>query len=252
MEYSRIAGAAIDLVGKKGGELTAFQKILALAQIGIDTGAAIMKAELVALQAASVGGPAAPFIYKATKLSIIGSILTAAARAKDLFSNSDIPDFGGSTGNSEKAPPVRRGGPTVARKSFYFGGPTGDGLGFGDQYGEYAGYVHRHEYVIPQAVRQEPIVRMQIEPLLESLRMRSMSGRSFYNGGESSPMPAGNNSPAGQSPGMGSDPEIKQLLRVIAQATSNWPKEIRGKWMISDLEEAQEERDYLEDRYRAK
>jgi hypothetical protein len=65
-------------------------------------------------------------------------------------------------------------------------------------------------------------------------------------------MPAGNNSPAGQSPGMGSDPEIKQLLRVIAQATSNWPKEIRGKWMISDLEEAQEERDYLEDRYRAK
>ncbi len=250
MEYSRIAGAAIDLVGKKGGELTAFQKILALAQIGIDTGAAIMKAELVALQAASAGGPAAPFIYKATKLSIIGSILTAAARAKDLFSNSDIPDFGSGTGQQTEGrgrqARVATGQP---KKSFYFGGPTGDGLGYGDQYGEYAGYVHRHEYVIPQAVRQEPIVRMQIEPLLESLRMRSMGSRSFYNGGESSPMPSTSPTSSG-SMGMGSDPEIKQLLRNIDAGI----KSMKDKKVIlvnSDLEEHQQEKVYLENRYRA-
>ncbi|MFN3758424.1 MAG: phage tail tape measure protein [Algoriphagus aquaeductus] len=251
MEYSRIAGAAIDLVGKKGGELTAFQKILALAQIGIDTGAAIMKAELVALQAASVGGPAAPFIYKATKLSIIGSILTAAARAKDLFSSSDVPEFGSTTGSQEKGPgrPSRAAAP-APKKSFYFGGPTGDGLGFGDQWGEYAGYVHRHEYVIPQAVRQEPIVKMQIEPILESLRMRTFTGRSFYSGGETSPMPSGSTS--GGDAWTGSDPEVKHLLKVMIQKMDAWPREIKGKWVITDLEEAQQEKDYLESRYRAK
>lgn len=249
MEYSRIASAAIDLVGKKGGDLTAFQKILALAQIGIDTGAAIMKAELVALQAATAGGPAAPFIYKATKLSIIGSILTAAARAKDLFSNSEIPDFGSTSSESEGAGRPGRASAPTPRRSFYFGGPTGDGLGFGDQWGEYAGYVHRHEYVIPQAVRQEPIVQMQIEPLLEALRMRTFTGRSFYQGGETSPAPA--NISTSQTPNMGSDPEVKQLLKVMIAKMDAWPREVKGKWVITDLEEAQEEKNYLEKRYRA-
>lgn len=250
MEYSRIAGAAIDLVGKKGGELTAFQKILALAQIGIDTGASIMKAELVALQAATAGGPAAPFIYKATKLSIIGSILTAAARAKDLFTNSDVPEFG-STSGQEALGPGRPGRTPMPqpKKSFYFGGPTGDGLGFGDQWGEYAGYVHRHEYVIPQAVRQEPIVKMQIEPILEALRMRAFTGRSFYSGGETSPTATPSPSPTGG--GMETDPEVKQLLRAMVQKIDAWPREVRGKWVISDLEDIQEEKAYLESRYKA-
>lgn len=249
MEYSRIAGAAIDLVGKKGGELTAFQKILALAQIGIDTGASIMKAELVALQAATAGGPAAPFIYKATKLSIIGSILTAAARAKDLFTNSDVPEFGSSSGQESLGPgrPGRTPMPQP-KKSFYFGGPTGDGLGFGDQWGEYAGYVHRHEYVIPQAVRQEPIVKMQIEPLLESLRMRAFTGRSFYSGGETSP-PA---TPQSSAPSTSANTRTDQLLETLIQEVRKWPREVKGKWVISDLEDIQEEKEYLDNRYRAK
>lgn len=248
MEYARIAGEAINLVGKKGGELTAFQKLLALAQIGIDTGAAIMKAELVALQAATAGGPAAPFIYKATKLSIIGSILSAASRAKDLFSNSDIPDFGGSS--PEKGPGrATRYQQTGPKKSFYFGGPTGDGLGFGDQYGEYAGYVHRHEYVIPQAVRKEPIVQLAIEPLLESLRMRALTGRSFFTGGATSSEPT--MTASNQVNGLSSDPEVKQLLKVMIAKMDAWPREVKGRWVVSELEEKQEEISLLKKRYKA-
>ncbi|WBL42407.1 phage tail tape measure protein [Algoriphagus halophytocola] len=246
MEYARIAGEAINLVGKKGGELTAFQKILALAQIGIDTGAAIMKAELVALQAASAGGPAAPFIYKATKLSIIGSILAAAGRAKNLFSNSEVPEFGQSEGEGNT--PVRGRSTGAPKNSYYFGGATGGGLGFGDQYGEYAGYVHRHEYVIPEAVRKEPIVQMQIEPLLESLRMRAFSGRSFYNGGETSPT-ASPTAAVNPVPGVDNSGLIKALNRLNHNLENPLPSEA---YLVYSKDEAfRKEAKDLEKRYKA-
>lgn len=248
LEYSRIAADAINLVGKKGGELTAFQKVLALAQIGIDTGAAIMKAELVALQAASAGGPAAPAIYTATKVAIIGSILSAVVRAKDLFTNSSIPDFGTSTGETTKGEGRANRYQSDSKKSYYFGGPTGNGLGYGDQYGEYAGYVHRHEYVIPQAVRKEPIVQMQIEPILESLRMKAFSGRSFFAGGDTNSSPSPDNPKISFSADAS---ETNRLLKVMIKQLETFPRELKGKWVYSDLEEMEKEMQELKSRYRA-
>lgn len=246
LEYSNIVGAAIDLIGNKSGQLTAFQKILALTQIGIDTAGAIMKAEIIALQAASVGGPAAPFIYKATKLSILGSILTAASRAKNVLFDSGEPSWGGaeSSAGDSAAPQARRGN-VSGKKSYYFGGATGEGMGFGDQYGEYAGYVHKHEYVIPHSVRQEPIVQMQIEPILEALRMKKM-GRSFFLGGPTDAAP----SKSSEMPRGNRDAEMIDLLSKILYQTQQWPKTVRGQWVYTDFEEMKEEMDDLKRRYK--
>lgn len=248
MEYSRIAGAAIDFIGNKSGELTGFQKILALAQIGIDTGAAIMKAELVALSAASAGGPAAPFIYKATKLSVIASILTAAGRAKDLFSNSSVPTFNSSESANESQAPQQGRSSSAARKSYFFGGDTDSGgLGFGDQWGEYAGYVHKHEYVIPQSVRQEPIVKMQIEPILEALRMKKAMP-SFYYGGMTTPETVINNTSPSSSAELG---RLEAKFDKMIEILKNWPNAIRGEWVYTDFKKIQDEMTDLEKRYKA-
>lgn len=247
LEYANIAGAAIDLVGNKSGQLTAFQKILALTQIGIDTAAAIMKAEIIALQGASAGGPAAPFLYKAYKLSILGSILTAAARAKNILFDSQDPTWaGGDSATSGEGPVQSRRGVAQPKNSYYYGGPTGSGLGFGDQYGEFAGYVHKREYVIPEAVRQTPIVKMQIEPMLEALRMRWM-GRGFYTGGptEAVAMPM---APTATPP---SNAETNQLLRTLIQKVDAWPKTIRGQWVYRDWEEMHDEMRDIENRYKS-
>jgi TP901 family phage tail tape measure protein len=248
LEYANIAGAAIDLIGNKSGQLTAFQKILALTQIGIDTAAAIMKAEIIALQAASVGGPAAPFIYKATKLSILGSILTAASRAKNILFDSGDPSWGGGAESSagESAAPQARRGNVSGKRSYYFGGETGDGMGFGDQYGEFAGYVHKHEYVIPQSVRQEPIVQMQIEPILEALRMKKM-GRSYFLGGPTDAVP----SKSPEIPKGNRDAEIIDLLSKILYQTQLWPREITGKWDYISFKEIEDEYNNLQKRYKA-
>ncbi len=62
----------------------------------------------------------------------------------------------------------------VVAPSFFYGGATGStGLGFGDKYGEFAGYVHKDEYTIPSIVRQEPIVAHVLEPLIEETRFQT-------------------------------------------------------------------------------
>lgn len=242
---SSALGGIIDFVGNKQGELTGFQKALTLAQIAIDTAAALSKSIPLALDAAKAGGPAAPFLVAGYIATMAGTIFGAAARAKSALSDANTPEWqgGGDRPNTGRSRPGN-----TQKKSFYFGGPTGDGLGFGDQWGEYAGYVHRHEYVIPQAVRQEPIVRMQIEPILEALRMRAFTGRSFYSGGDTSPIAASQSS----APPAPINTRTDQLLETLIQEVRKWPREVKGKWVISELEDIQEERDYLDNRYGAK
>lgn len=241
---SSVLGSSIDFIGNKQGELTQFQKALTGVQIAVDTASALAKIIPLAVDAAKTGGPAAPFLVAGYIATMAATVFGAAAKAKNALGEASMPEY---NGDSQKAP--TQGRPTTkAKKSFYFGGPTSDGIGFGDQYGEYAGYVHKHEYVIPQAVRQEPIVRMQIEPILESLRMKSMGGRSFFNGGETSPTPT---SPAPVPVGnMQSDPEIKQLLRQLVTAQ----QQAQNKKVVlvsSDLEEHEAEKVMLQDRYSA-
>lgn len=222
-------GAAIDLVGNKSGELTAFQKILALAQIGLDTASAIMKAEAISLQTGMAAGPAGPLVYKATKISIIGSILSAAAKAKNVLFDSNVPEYTGTTPTRSTRSNVQQ----APKKSFYYGGWTGSqGMGAGDEFGEFAGSVHLKEYVIPSMTVSDPYVA-DLLPAIEQIRLDNIRGFSSMGKGQ-----------------MG-DPETKALLKVIAKAVQAFPKEIKGKWVISELEEAQEEKDYLEKRYAA-
>jgi TP901 family phage tail tape measure protein len=246
MEYSNIAGAAIDLVGRKGGELTAFQKVLALAQIGIDTGASIMKAELVALNAATAGGPAAPFIYKATKLSVIASILTAAGRAKSLLSSSNDPTWGASDSSGGDGPtPQQRRGTTAPKRSYYTGGQTSDeGLGFGDKYGEYVGFVHKREYVIPEMVTSHPWVA-NVLPAIESIRQEKMRG--FATGGPTTPDTM-SSSPA--APGMSTE-RMENLMLEMLREMKVQKKTLRAYLVYNDLEEMREEMETLKSKYRA-
>ncbi len=240
---SSVLGSAIDFIGNKQGELTQFQKALTGVQIAVDTASALAKIIPLAVDAAKAGGPAAPFLVAGYIATMAATVFGAAAKAKNALGEASMPEYGG---DSKKAP--TQGRPTTkAKKSFFFGGPTGEGLGYGDQYGEYAGYVHKHEYVIPQAVRQEPIVRMQIEPLLEALRARAVSGRSFYNGGETSPMPVA--TPAGGSPGMESDPRILMVLQQIL-AGQQQAQDKKVFLVSNELEQHQAEKVEIANRYR--
>ncbi len=60
--------------------------------------------------------------------------------------------------------------------SFYFGGPTGSkGLGFGDQYGDFAGFTHTDEYVVPKNQRADPYFA-NTERYLEGRKKFGMTG----------------------------------------------------------------------------
>jgi TP901 family phage tail tape measure protein len=239
--FGEAAIGVLDAVAAFSGEANKFQKETAIFRAIIASGQAV--AEIVAAFASTSFTP----IDLAAKIAAgVGIIMTNIANAKRTIDSANEPEP-----PSGEKPNTGRSRPPVAKpkKSFYFGGPTGDGLGFGDQWGEYAGYVHRHEYVIPQAVRQEPIVRMQIEPILEALRMRAFTGRSFYSGGETSPMTTP--SPSQSASGFTSDPEIKQLLRRLL-ASQQAAQNKKVILVSSELEDHEAEKVYLENRYRAK
>lgn len=171
--YSQSFGAAIDLIGQKSGEMNGAQKALALVQIGIDTAISIMKAQVVALQAAAQAGKGAPFVYASVKASIVASVLTAAARAKNLLSTSTV------TATGAQAPTENRGrNPSIGdretgMRGYYFGGHTG-----GDSYGRFAGFVHPNEYVVPEYLMRDPYVA-DLTSVIESERRKS----NFQTGG---------------------------------------------------------------------
>jgi TP901 family phage tail tape measure protein len=234
---STALGAAIDLVGDRQGELTAFQKALAVAQIAIDTAAAMGKVLPLALATSAKDGPLAAFTLAGYIASMTASVLSAAARAKQVLSDAQVPDWQGEgdrpdTGRSR--PPS-----TQPKKSFYFGGWTGeenDGSQFGgDRYGAFKGWVHANEYVMPSSVVQDPFIA-NLLPAIEAIRQDRVNG---FSGGST-----------GKGMGMMSDPETKEILRGILkeqQATKNK----RVILVTTDLEEHNEERVYLQDRYRA-
>lgn len=83
-------------------EGSAAQKGFALASIIADTAEALMGAVPLAIQAASAGGPAAPFIFGGTLASIVGTVVAAAANAKQVLSSAPggAPSGGGGGGIS--------------------------------------------------------------------------------------------------------------------------------------------------------
>ncbi len=220
-------GATIDFIGNRQGELTGFQKILAIAQIAIDSAAALGKVVPLAVEAASGTGPAAPFVLAGYIATMSGTVLTAIARAKQALTDANVPDWNPVDG--EREPRRGRGTPAV-KKSFYHGGFTGSAsMGLGDQYGAFAGAVHQREYVIPEVTLSDPIVA-NLMPAIEQIRQETVAGRS------------------GSAVGFDTAKLEAKLDQLIA-INSRFPKEIKGKWVYSDLEEIQEEEVLLRNRY---
>lgn len=83
--------------------------------------------------------------------------VTIAEAIKDSFVSSGNPLVG-----LALAPIAAAGAQAIfnsAVPSFYYGGSTGKGnLGFGDQYGPYAGFVHQDEFVLSKGMLNDPYV----------------------------------------------------------------------------------------------
>ena len=225
-------GSLIDLIGKKQGELTGFQKALAIAQIAIDTGAALAKVLPLALNTSAKDGPLAAFTLAGYIASMTASVLSGAARAKQMLSTADVPQYGGSgeKPNTGRSRPPK----TAPKKSFYYGGDTGNlGIGLGDKYGDFTGFVHANEYVIPSMTVSDPYVA-NLLPAIEQIRQDNIRGFSSMSG-----------------KGMMGDPETKALLKQLVKITSAWPKEVRSKIVYTEFKEIEEEEEFLKSRYRA-
>lgn len=224
-------GAAIDFIGNRQGELTGFQKMLTIAQIAIDSAAALGKIVPLAAEASAGSGPAAPFVFAGYIASMAGTVLTAIARAKQALTDANVPDWSPSDSAPGDGSPRQRA-VSAPRKTFYYGGYTGDlGMGMGDQYGDFAGAVHTKEYVIPQVTMSDPYVA-NLLPAIEQIRQDNIRGFSSMNSG---------NINAG----------LEKKLDVLIGVVSKWPKEVKGRWVYSDLEELEEEDQLLKSRYRA-
>ena len=98
---SVLSGAMKDLFGEIAGdseELAGFQKAMALFEIGINTAKAIVSAIAGATEAASAGGPAAPFLLIGYIATMVGAVVSAVVQAKKTL------------GNEPKAPKFAKGG----------------------------------------------------------------------------------------------------------------------------------------------
>ncbi len=90
-------------LGQFAEEGSAASKVFALSSIVADTAKALMKAVPVALEASGAYGPAAPAVFAATLAGIAGTIVGAAANAKQVLSSA--PGKGGGGGGGAVSPP---------------------------------------------------------------------------------------------------------------------------------------------------
>jgi TP901 family phage tail tape measure protein len=233
---SQALGATIDIIGNKSGELTGFQKILAVAQIAIDSAVALARAPKLSAESAAGTGVAAPLVFAANLATISGIILSSIARAKNILSNSTVPEW---NGDGESKPNTGRSRPpsTQPKKSFYFGGWTGeenDGSQFGgDRYGAFKGFVHANEYVMPTSVVQDPFIA-NLLPAIEAIRQDRVNG---FSGGSAAAKPFDTSR---------MEAKLDKMTMALEKA-----KNKRVILVRTDLEKFDEEVVYLENRYRA-
>jgi hypothetical protein len=129
------------------------------------------------------------------------------------------------------------------------GGDTGSGsLGFGDQYGPYAGYVHPDEYVIPSFIRSHPYVA-DVMPAIEAIRQEKVRG--FYRGGETSKEKNTGTPKSSSSEGISSAKleRIIQLQEENNELLRKFPKNIRAYMKYTDWKESIDEMEGLEKKY---
>lgn len=227
-------GAVIDFIGNKQGELTTFQKILTVAGIAIDTAASLGKIIPLAAEAASGTGPAAPFVFAGYIAAMAGTVLGAAAKAKNALSDANTPEWDSS--GDDQPNTGRSRPPQTKKKSFYFGGHTGDeDLGTGDRYGKFAGWVHQNEYVMSEAVMQTPFIA-NLMPAIEAVRQDRENG---YGGG------------SGASGALGFDTRSLERKLDVLIAETRSAKDKKVVLVNSELEEFQEEVNQVKMRYSA-
>lgn len=101
-DFSGLIDEMLGFMGAKQGEYTSFQKALAFTQILIDTATSMSNVIAGATEAASAGGPAAPFLIAGYIASGLGAILGAFANAKAVLADAEVPAYAKGT---EKAAP---------------------------------------------------------------------------------------------------------------------------------------------------
>lgn len=241
---SAALGGMIDIVGTKTGEMTAFQKVLTASQIAMDTASALGKIVPLALEAASGTGPAAPFVFAGYLASMGGVVLSAIGRAKKALAGSQVPQWNSSESDSPQSSRSRESPSTPAPvKSFYQGGDTsGTGLGIGDRYGEFTGYVHKDEYVIPSFIRSHPYVA-DVLPAIEAIRKDRVRG--FYKGGDTGDTPKHSASVPPTNPNQ----RLEQLMEKMIDKMDAMPTRIKAYLVDSELEEFRDKRDMLKKKY---
>ncbi len=237
-------GGVIDFVGNKSGELTTFQKLLVGAQIAADTAASLGRIVPLAAEASAGTGPAAPFVFAGYIAAMGATVLGAIGKAKQALSESNVPEWNSSSGEEKRAP--RR--VTAPVSSYYMGGDTGKGsLGYGDRYGDFAGFVHKDEYVVPSFIRSHPYVA-DVMPAIEAIRQEKIRG--FYRGGEANKTDT-RPSRSTSTPVSKADPEMLSLLKSIDSKLDRMPTRIKAYLVDSEWQEFRDLRDDLEDRYRS-
>jgi TP901 family phage tail tape measure protein len=239
MAFASVATGTLGLIANFSGETAKYDRTMAIAKAAINSGEAI--ANMIKMFSATSFTP----IDLAAKIAAgTGIILTNVNSALRTVNRASIPEAP-QTPEVDSAVPVRGRGSSSAMRSFFMGGPTSEGMGFGDRFGEFAGFVHKNEYVIPTIVAKDPIVA-NLLPAIEAIRQDRVRG--FAMGGPTS----GANSGRLQVPQapMNTD-EMTMLLRSINNKLDKMPSEIRAYLVYNDLEKMKEEMDKLKSRYSA-
>ncbi len=146
---ANVLGQVNQYAQQLGFEGTVLAKGLALSQIAINSAVAITDAIRGAISAASMTGPAAPFVMAGYIATAVGTAVGAIAQAKAIIDPVQPP-------KPQKATPM--GG-------YFDGGDTG-----GTSIYEERGVVHGKEYVIPNWLRKAPQVA-RFENIIESVRV---------------------------------------------------------------------------------
>jgi hypothetical protein len=160
-EGANLISSMSEFVGSMGVEGSKFQKQLAAIEIGIKTAASVASAIQGAITAAAQKGPAFPYVVGAYIASGVATVLSAFAQVNKLFNAAKEP----------QKPKYAHGQKFIANMpTFYKGGETGEkGIGYGDNFGEFTGFVHKNEYVVPEWLRKDAYV-LNAEKIIEARR----------------------------------------------------------------------------------
>lgn len=235
LTFGETAVSLMGMVNSFSKDSKEFEKSMAIGNAAIKSGEAI--ANIIAAFSSTSITPIDLAIKVAAGVGIIATNISNAVRAVKSANLPEPPE----TPNATSTTAVARRGQIGVRKSFFYGGKTGEGMGFGDEHGEFAGYVHKREYVIPEIVTSDPWVA-NVLPIIESIRQEKIKG--FAMGGPTSTIQIG------QAPNL-SNEKLEKLMEIMITKLDSIPKELKAYLVYSELEKFQDESNSLKTRYRS-